>query len=421
MEHQAPTQAGRPESWRGDLVIVGGGILGLAIGREILLRKPDTRLIVLEKESELASQQTGHNSGVIHAGIYYKPGSLKARLCVAGSAELVRYCEARGIPYRLCGKMIVATEESELPRLMDLQARAEANGVPGVELVDADELREREPHCRGIKALWSPRTGIVDYRQVALAYASEIRSMGGEIRLGQAVEGMQRFGKKTVVRSGDSEYKAPTVVTCAGLYSDRVAALSGGAVNPVIVPFRGDYYVLRPDRRYLVQSNIYPVPDPRFPFLGVHFTPRVNGDVWLGPNAVLAFSRTGYQFSDLDFTDLKDTFASKGFRTFARRNWRTGFSEMERDLRRSRFLQSLQRYIPELTEADLMPGPSGVRAQALTESGEMVDDFVIDEQPGIFHVRNAPSPAATSSLQIGRYVVERLSTQFPEYAQPATN
>lgn len=409
--------AHRLESWRGDVVVIGGGILGLAVAREILLRKPETRLALLEKEPELASQQTGHNSGVIHSGIYYKPGSLKARFCVSGAAELVRYCEVQSIPFRMCGKMIVATEEGELPRLADLMERAEANGVPGVKIVDPDELREQEPHCQGIRALWSPHTGIVDYRQVAQAYAQEIRALGGEIRLDHPVNGMQRFGKKTVVRSGESEFKAQAVVSCAGLYSDRVASLSGGTPSPVIVPFRGDYFVLRPDRRYLVGSNIYPVPNPRFPFLGVHFTPRVNGDVWLGPNAVLAFSRTGYQFTDFDVRDLRSTLGSKGFRTFARRNWRTGFTEMERDLRKSRFLQSLQRYIPELTEADLLPGPSGVRAQALTEDGDMVDDFVIDIQPGILHLRNAPSPAATSSMQIGRYVVDRLAEQFPVYAR----
>lgn len=406
----------RTETWRGDVVIVGGGILGLAVGRELLLRQPGTRLVVLEKASELASQQTGHNSGVIHGGIYYKPGSLKARLCVAGAAELVSYCEEQGIPFRLSGKLIVATDDAELPRLDDLLLRAHANGVPGVRVVDADEMKEREPYCQGIRALWSPRTGIVDYRQVSAAYAREIEALGGEIRLNSDVSGFQRFGHSTVVRAGNSEYKAPAVVTCAGLYADRVAGLSGAAASPVIVPFRGDYFVLRPDRRYLVNSNIYPVPDPRFPFLGVHVTPRMNGEIWLGPNAVLAFSRSGYQFTSFNLGDLRDTFGSSGFRAFARRNWRTGFSEMERDLRKSSFLKSLQRFIPELTEADLLPGPSGVRAQALTEQGDMVDDFVIDAQPGILHLRNAPSPAATSSMQIGRYIADRLAEQFPVYA-----
>lgn len=414
---QAPStqRMHQPESWAGDVIIAGGGILGLAAGRELLLRRPGTRLVILEQEHELASQQTGHNSGVIHSGIYYKPGSLKAKFCVAGAAELTRYCDDRGVPYRLCGKMIVATEPSELPRLENLAARAAANGVPGVQVVDGDELREREPHCQGIRALWSPRTGIVDYRDVSLAYAREIQELGGEIRVGHPVTALRRSGARSLVRAGASEFEAPAVITCAGLYADRVASLSGGAASPVIVPFRGDYFVLRPDRRHLVTSNIYPVPDPRFPFLGVHFTPRMNGDIWLGPNAVLAFSRRGYQFSDVNLGDLRTTFGSRGFRTFARKNWRTGLSEMERDLRKSSFLASLRRYIPELAADDLLPGPSGVRAQALTERGEMVDDFVIDEQPGVLHLRNAPSPAATSSLQIGRYVVDRLAEQFSEY------
>lgn len=417
MDSAANGHSHGPESWQGEVVIIGGGILGLASGRELLKRRPGTRVIVLERERELASQQTGHNSGVIHSGIYYKPGSLKARFCVAGAAELTRYCDEQDVPYQLCGKMIVATETTELPRLEDLAARAAANGVPGVTVVSGAELREREPHCEGIRAIWSPRTGIVDYRQVALAYANEIRALGGEIRAGHAVDSMQRFGNQTVVRAGASEFEAPAVISCAGLYADRIAALSGGGRSPVIVPFRGDYYVLRPNRRHLVHSNIYPVPDPRFPFLGVHFTPRMNGDIWLGPNAVLAFSRQGYQFSEINMGDLRATFGSRGFRIFARRNWRTGVSEMERDLRKSSFLRSLQRYIPELTADDLLPGPSGVRAQALTEQGEMVDDFVIDEQPGVLHLRNAPSPAATSSLQIGAYVIDRLAEQFPEFGR----
>lgn len=409
------TNPSGPESWHGDLVVVGGGILGLSVAREALTRRPGSRVIVLEKETVLATGQTGHNSGVIHAGIYYKPGSLKARFCVDGAAELIRYCEKRDVPYRLCGKLIVATDASELPRLDDLHARATANGVPGVEVLDKDQLREREPHCSGIRALWSPRTGIVDYRHVARAFAHDIAEMGGEIRLGRMVRRIDRRASETAVTTSNSEYTARAVVTCAGLYSDRVAALSGGSSSPVIVPFRGDYYVLRPDRRDLIRSNIYPVPDPRFPFLGVHFTPRMDGSIWLGPNAVLAFSRAGYQFSTVDVRDLASTFGSSGFRRFARKHWRTGLAEMERDLRRSSFLESLQRYVPDLTERDLLPGPSGVRAQALTEAGDMVDDFVIDSQPGILHVRNAPSPAATSSLQIGRYVVDRLAEQFAEF------
>lgn len=420
MESAATQEMPAPTSWRGDAIIIGGGILGLASGRELLNRQPGARVIVLEQDAEIAGQQSGHNSGVIHSGIYYKPGSLKARFCVAGAADLARYCDEHAVPYRLCGKMIVATEQSELPRLEDLAARALANGVPGVEMISGEQLQEREPHCRGIRALWSPNTGIVDYRQVAQAYANEIRALGGEVETGHSARSIQRYGRNIVVQAGQGTFEAPAVIACAGLYADRVAALSGGGASPVIVPFRGDYFVLRPNRRELVHSNIYPVPDPRFPFLGVHFTPRMDGDIWLGPNAVLAFSRRGYQFSDVNISDLRTTFGSRGFRRFARKNWRTGISEMERDLRKSSFLKSLQRYVPELTSDDLLPGPSGVRAQALTEDGQMVDDFVIDEYPGILHLRNAPSPAATSSLQIGAYVIDRLAEQFPAYCRRQT-
>jgi len=405
--------------WSGDVVVIGGGIIGLATAREILLRKPDTRLTVLEKESQIAQHQTGHNSGVIHAGIYYKPGTLKATLCVAGGAELVRYCDEKAIPYHLCGKLIVATDEAELPRLAELERRATANGCQGIRLVGAGELREIEPHCRGIRALWSPNTGIVDYGVVAGSYADDIRAAGGEIRTDHAVTGIERRTGESIVRTAKGDFAGRSVIACAGIYSDRVAAMTGASKSPLIAPFRGDYYVLRPERRNLVRTNIYPVPDPQFPFLGVHFTPRINGDVWLGPNAVLAFSREGYRFRDVRPRDMIDLFSSSGFLRFGRKHWRTGVDEMARDLIKKRFLASLQRYVPELTANDLVPGPSGVRAQALTPDGEMVDDFVIDRQDGILHVRNAPSPAATSSLQIGKYIVNALADMQPEYASGA--
>jgi L-2-hydroxyglutarate oxidase LhgO len=395
--------------WQGDIVVVGGGIIGLATAREILRRRPGVRLVVLEKESYIARHQTGHNSGVIHAGIYYKPGTLKARLCVTGGAELVRYCDEKAIPVRLCGKLIVATDESELSRLADLERRAVANGCAGIRMVGADEIRELEPHVRGIRALWSPKTGIVDYGVVARSYADDVLAAGGEIRTSHQVTGITREPGQSIVATNHGEFGCRTVVTCAGIYSDRVARMTGASHSPVIAPFRGDYYVMRPERHDLVRTNIYPVPDPRFPFLGVHFTPRMNGDIWLGPNAVLAFSRTGYRFRDINLRDMADLFTSGGFLKFARRHWRTGIDEMARDLSQSRFLKSLQRYVPELTSADLLPGPSGVRAQALTSAGEMVDDFAIDLQPGVLHLRNAPSPAATSSLQIAGYIVDQLS------------
>lgn len=394
--------------WSGDVVVVGGGIVGLAVAREILGRRPDTKLALLEKETELGQHQTGHNSGVIHSGIYYAPGSMKAVACVAGAEALMRYCDRRGIPYRLCGKVIVATDEEELPRLEALYQRGTANRVPGLKMVEADELREMEPHVAGIRALWSPNTGIVDYGKVAAAYADDIRELDGIIRRDHEVIGIERKRGRSLVSTRKGDFEAKLVVTCAGVYADRVAMLTGSPRVPRVVPFRGDYYILNPERSSLVRSNIYPVPDPRFPFLGVHFTPRMNGDIWLGPNAVLAFSREGYRFRDITPRDLVDMFGYNGFRRFARTHWQTGKEEMARDLSKKLFLETLQRYIPELVMQDLLPGPSGVRAQALSEDGQLVDDFVFDRGEGVLHVRNAPSPAATSSLQIGAMIVDEL-------------
>ena len=402
----APASSGL--KWRGDFIIVGAGIVGLSVAREILNRYPGRRLIVLEKEATIASHQSGHNSGVIHSGIYYTPGSLKAQACVAGARKLMEYCDDREIPYRLCGKMIIATDEDELPRLEALHERGIANGVPGLELIDAGRLKEIEPHAAGIKAVWSPRTGIIDYRRVAQAYAGDIEEAGGEIVTSAEVTGLSTRTGMTLVESLRGDYEASTVVTCAGLWADRVASLSGADAEPRIVPFRGDYFSLPEDRRHLVRTNIYPVPDPQFPFLGVHLTPRMNGEVWMGPNAVLAFARDGYRFPIINARDMVDTLRSGGFRRFAMKHWQTGFDEVRRDLSRRRFLDSLQKFIPELTLADLHPGPSGVRAQALSPEGNLVDDFVFNRQAGMLHVRNAPSPAATSSLEIGRMVVDEL-------------
>lgn len=400
-----------------DVVIVGAGILGLATARELLRRRPGAKVVVLEKEARIAQHQTGHNSGVIHAGIYYKPGSLKAKLCVAGAAELIAYCDERGIPRQEPGKLIVATREDELPRLQDLYERGVANGAKDLRLVEKLELRELEPHCTGIRGLLSPHTGIVDYAKVAESYATEIKTAGGEIRTNSTVTGIKRRAGRTLVSTNQGDFEAAMLVACAGLYSDRVAELSGESGAPRVVPFRGDYYVLKPERRHLVRGNIYPVPDPKFPFLGVHFTPRMNGDVWLGPNAVLAFSREGYRFRDVRPGDLYDAITFKGFLKFGRKNWRVGYEEMARDLSKQRFLASLQTYIPELTKDDLLPGPSGVRAQAIGADGSMVDDFALDRGEGWLHVRNAPSPAATSSLQIGKFVVDALDQMMPDVAR----
>jgi L-2-hydroxyglutarate oxidase LhgO len=394
--------------WSGDLAVIGAGIVGLSVARELLRRQPGTRLVVLEREPEIAAHQTGHNSGVIHSGIYYKPGSLKARACVAGRAELLTYADEKGIPYRLCGKMIIATDPDELPRLAELYERGVANGVPGLRIIGPEELREIEPHCVGLQALWAPGTGIIDFRQVAHAYADDVRAAGGEIRVNNSVLAIQRRGNRSSITTSAGEYEVSRVVVCAGIQADRVARLTGADPKPQMVPFRGDYFTLPKERRHLIRTNIYPVPDPQFPFLGVHLTPRINGEVWLGPNAVLAFSRQGYRFLNVNPRDVWDIATNSGFRRFAKQHWRIGTEEMRRDLSRRRFLASLQKFVPELTLADLHPGPSGVRAQAISEDGALVDDFIFSYSPGVLHVRNAPSPAATSSLQLGKMIADEL-------------
>jgi (S)-2-hydroxyglutarate dehydrogenase len=391
-----------------DLVVVGAGIVGLASAREMLLRHPGLKLAVIDKEPRVGAHQTGHNSGVIHSGIYYAPGSVKARLCVSGAREIYAYCESHGIPVERCGKVIVATDESELGRLRDLHQRGLVNGVEGLELIGRERLRELEPHCAGIAALWSPNTGIVDYGRVAAHYAVDVRNAGGEIHTGRRLIHLQRRADRVVLETPAGDLEARRVLTCAGLHADRVAALSGGAREPGVVPFRGDYWRLRSGARHLCRNLIYPVPDPAFPFLGVHATRRIgSGEVWLGPNAVLALAREGYRRSDLAPADLASALANPGFRRLAQRYWRMGAVEMWRDYSKRAFWTSVRRYIPDLTMADMVPGPSGVRAQALDPAGRLIDDFVVDaDGEGVMHVRNAPSPAATSSLAIGRLVAD---------------
>lgn len=397
---------------RYDIVIIGAGIVGLATAMEMLLRYPSLKLAVLEKEHELASQQTGHNSGVIHSGIYYTPGSLKAKACVAGKAALIQFCQEHGVSYELCGKVIVATHEEELPRLEQLYQRGLANGVPDLEMIGPERLHEIEPHAVGIKALYSPTTGIVDFAQVARAYAREVTSRGGVILPDHAVVTIEQRNGCYLLTTPTDVVEARYVIGCAGLYADRVARLLGMSLTPQIVPFRGDYYVLRQERTAMVRGMIYPVPDPRFPFLGVHFTRRVNGDVWLGPNAVLAFAREGYRRLDINVGDLWETLRYPGFRKLALKYWRIGLEEMYRDFSKASFLKALQRYMPVLRPADLLPGPAGVRAQALAPNGTLVDDFVVDQQGGVLHVRNAPSPAATSSLAIAEMIVNTAERNF---------
>jgi len=391
-----------------DVVIVGGGIVGLAAAREILTRHPDTSLAILDKEAAIGEHQTGHNSGVIHSGIYYAPGSLKARLCVKGARLMYEFCESHGVPADRCGKLIVATADCELPALDELHRRGTANGVPGLEMVGPAGIHEHEPHCAGIRAIWSPATGIVDFSRVAEAMAGDVTRLGGAILTGHLVVGLTVRAGSISVRTGRGEFTAARVLTCAGLHSDRVAMMSGAPEEPHIVPFRGDYWQLRPERRHLARNLIYPVPDPKFPFLGVHFTRRITDDaVWLGPNAVLALAREGYRRSSLRLSDLTHTLGYPGFRRMARRYWRTGATEVYRDLSKRAFVAACQRFVPELTHTDVMPGPSGIRAQSVARDGALVDDFVFNIQGNqLMHVRNAPSPAATSCLAIGQLIAD---------------
>ena len=389
-----------------DIVVVGAGILGLSTAREFLVRRPGLNVIVLEKERDIARHQTGHNSGVIHSGIYYRPGSLKAQLCVEGGRMLIEFCQAHAIPFERCGKLVVATNKAESERLDDLLERGTANSVPGLEMVGPERMREIEPHARGLRALHSPATAIVDFSEVAKALAGDVTRLGGEIRTGAAVRAITHAGSRIVIRTGQGHVDAGGLVSCAGLYADRLAQMTGGPADPRIIPFRGDYLILRRDRRDLVRGLIYPAPDPALPFLGVHTTRRIDGSIWLGPNAVLAFARTGYRFSTVNPRDLASSLLSPGFWRMARRYWRTSLGEMYRDLNRSAFTREIQRFLPELRAGDVLPGPSGVRAQALGRDGILIDDFVFSTSRRVLHVRNAPSPAATSCLAIARRVVD---------------
>jgi L-2-hydroxyglutarate oxidase LhgO len=395
-----------------DLLVIGGGIVGLAAAYELLLRQPGLFLALVEKEPDLATQQSGHNSGVLHAGLHYVPGSRKARLCREGKAAVEKFADERGIPYRHCGKLVIAVSEDELPRLANLAERARANGVEGLEEVGPERIREIEPHAAGIRALWSPKSGIIDYRRVALAYAEEIRARGGAIFTAREVLGIETRGGERIVRTSGGDLVCKSLISCAGLYSDRVAAMTGAEGDERIVPFRGDYYTLVPGASRLVRGLIYPVPDPRFPFLGVHFGQTMDGRVRAGPNAVLAFAREGYRRTDVSLADLSETLGFRGFRRFARKHWRTGVAEMWRDWSKRSFTAALRRYVPGIRGEDLVFGPSGVRAQSLDADGTLVEDFSIGESPGVLHVRNAPSPAATASLAIGRVLAELAIRSF---------
>jgi (S)-2-hydroxyglutarate dehydrogenase len=390
-----------------DLVVVGAGILGIAVARESLLRYPELRVLVLEKEPRIGRHQTGHNSGVIHAGIYYAPGSLKARLCVEGSRDIYAYCDEKGIPYERCGKLIVATRDDELGRLEDLLARAQANGVPDVALVDEGGLRQIEPNVRGIRAVHSPGTGIVDFRRVTDALADDVVRMGGTIRTNTAVRDIDVAPDGSAeLATSQGRVQAQVVITCAGLHSDRLARLTGAPAAPRIVPFRGTYYALRSRSSQLVRGLVYPVPDPAFPFLGVHFTKQISGEIWTGPNAVLAFAREGYRTHDLKVRELWETLSYSGFRALASRYWRVGLAEMHGELSKRAYVRELQRLVPAVRADDLGARHAGVRAQALGADGQLVDDFWFDHAGRVVHLRNAPSPAATSSLALAREVLQ---------------
>jgi L-2-hydroxyglutarate oxidase len=395
-----------------DLAVVGGGILGLAVARELTLRRPELSLCVLEREAQVGTHQTGHNSGVIHAGIYYVPGSLKARLCVAGARELYAYCAERGLPHERCGKLIVATDASELERLDELERRGHANEVPGLRRLDAAGIRELEPHAVGVAGLHSPATGIASFPAVARAYAEDLTQAGGTLTTGCEVHGVSARPRSVVLEHAHGSTEAAHAIFCAGPWADRLAVLAGADPDPRIVPFRGAYLRLAPARRHLVRSLIYPVPDPSLPFLGVHLTKHIDGDVLIGPTALLAGARDAYRLGRVRGRDVRDTLAWPGsWRMFAR-FWRTGVSELRHALVRAAFVRAAARYVPELTVADVEPAFAGVRAQALARDGRLVDDFVFSATGRALHVRNAPSPAATSSLAIARHVVERAQETF---------
>jgi (S)-2-hydroxyglutarate dehydrogenase len=395
-----------------DLTIIGGGIVGLATALACTQRYPHLSLAVVEKEERLAAHQTGHNSGVIHSGIYYKPGSLKAQTCVTGAKALVMFCDQHGIPYERCGKVVVATTAEELPRLEELHRRGTANGVEGMEMIGPERLRELEPHATGIKALHVPTTGIIDFLRVAQAYAKLIQERGGEIRLRHHVQRIVQAGEGLILETSQGAVATKYLVNCGGLFCDRVARMAGASPDMQIVPFRGEYYMIAPHRRSLVKNLIYPVPDPALPFLGVHFTRTIDGLVEAGPNAVLAFAREGYKKSDFVPQDLRETLTFPGFWKMARRYWQTGMGEMARSFSKAAFVKALRRLLPELTADDLQPGGSGVRAQAIASTGALVDDFAISVTGRALHVLNAPSPGATASLAIGQMIVEKAGQVF---------
>ena len=396
-----------------DVVIVGGGIVGLSTAMQLKGEKfRQWQVAVVEKEEELAGHQTGHNSGVMHSGIYYRPDSQKARFCVSGLKALLRFCDENEIEYEQCGKVIIAIGEEELPRLKSLHERGTANGVSGLEMIGPERLKEIEPHTAGIQALWAPHTGIIDYTKVARAYAGRFQEAGGDIFTGAPVHKITRYVDGHVLETPSGTLKAKHVINCAGLYADRVAEMMGERVDVRIIPFRGEYFTLRPESRHLVRGLIYPVPDPRFPFLGVHYTRTIHGQVEAGPNAVLALQREGYRKSDWNLGEAWGTFSFPGFWKMSVKYWKIGLEELRRSYSKKLFVRDLQRLLPEIQEADLGPGGAGVRAQAVSRTGALLDDFHIIQGRDAIHVLNAPSPGATSSLAIGEHIMELAAEAF---------
>ena len=394
---------------RYNVIIIGGGVVGLGVALEITRRFPRLRLLLVEKEERVARHQSGHNSGVIHSGVYYKPGSLKARLCVTGAAAMLEFCREHGIAHNVCGKVIVATHADELPRLEELRKRGEANGLTGLRLIGPEELREIEPNARGLQALVVPSTGVTDYAVVCEKYAELISARGVTVLTSAAATGIRRLADEIVVETRQGAFSAKSLINCAGLFSDRISRMAGDDPGVMIVPFRGEYYDLVPDRAMLVRALIYPVPDPQFPFLGVHFTRRITGRVDAGPNAVLALAREGYRHTDISVRDLASSVAFPGFWRMAARHWRSAIDEWHRSFSKAAFVHALQRLVPEVVEKDLVPGGSGVRAQALKPDGSLVDDFQFVTSGKVLHVLNVPSPAATASLSIGKAIVDTAS------------
>jgi len=395
-----------------DVTIIGAGIVGLATAMALGQKRPDLKLVVLEKEAAVAAHQTGNNSGVIHAGLYYKPGSLKAQMVVEGSRLMVQFCQEHSLPYELCGKVVVATGEEEVPRLEELHRRGTANGVLGLRRISAEEIQELEPHTAGVAGLWSPNTGIVDYKAVTRTYVTIIEQAGGQLRLNTRVTGIAQYRDELVLQTAEAAVRSRAVINCAGLQSDQVAQMTGSTHGLRIIPFRGEYYELSPESRRLVRGLIYPVPDPRFPFLGVHFTKRINRAVEAGPNAVLAFAREGYKKTDFRLADLLGMATFPGFWIMSLRHWQMGLGEMYRSWNKRAFVKALRRLMPELRMDDIKPGGAGIRAQALDRQGRLLDDFCFLEAPNAIHVLNAPSPAATASIVIGRAIADKALATF---------